>query len=734
MLSHSPEMIEKASQFDDNPEGWQHRWTVEMDSSDRELSNWHKRGDKVIRRYVDEREASPGAGSTSEEKRLNLFSANIQTTRALLYAQQPKVGVERRFSDPSDDPARVAGEILQRLLNTDIERDSDTYTSALFHALDDWLLPGLGNIRLRYEATFKTLTPDKEQAEPQEMEDPHDLEEAAGTEDPEEEKTGENIDYDYAHWRDQRWSPCRHFGEVRWWAFKADMTRDALRKRFKGALTDAEIDAIPLDAKEKNSERWDAQTNNPWSRAEVWEIWSKDTREVFWWVRGAAKILDRRPDPYGLDGFFPFPEPLFANLTTSKLVPVPDFTLAQDQYDEIDEVSTRITLLEKALVVRGVYDKTANEVQNLLSATRTNDMIPIENFAMFAEKGGLKGSVDWFPVEMVVNVMDKLREYRTELIALSYQVTGMSDIMRGQSSGTTTATEQSIKAKFAGVRMQSKQQEFARFASDLQKLKAEMIAKHYDAATIIKGANTQYMLGVDASNIMAAVQMIKDDVYQYRVEVKPDAISMADYTAVKQERSEMLTAVGTFLQSSLPVMQALPQLAPALLQMLQWALAGFKGEATIEGVIDQAISKIQRDMAQPKPPPPPPPEVQKAQMDMQIAQQTHQMDMQKSMVELQATVAKHKMDLQKMQIDMQGKLAAHQIDAHKMALEAQTAEHTAALDAASREAEHTASMAKIDAEARADAMKTVNDVTRSNLQVDAAKKAAASAGKEKKDG
>ena len=48
--------------------------------------------------------------------------------------------------------------------------------------------------------------------------------------------------------------------------------------------------------------------------------------------------------------------------------------------------------------------------------------------------------------------------------------------MRGQSSQQTTATEQAIKARFASVRVQSLQDEFARFCSDTQKIKAEMTA------------------------------------------------------------------------------------------------------------------------------------------------------------------------------------------------------------------------------------------------------------------
>ena len=706
------EIIEGKSQFEDTPEGWQARWTVEMAASDKELKPWWDRADKIVRRYLDDRAQERRDGDT----RVNLFTANIQTTRSLLYGQTPRVDVKRRFADPGDDPARVAGEILQRLLNTDIERDSDTYAASLFHALDDWLLTGLGNVRLRYEVEF-------EQGE----DTPAIMHPVTGAElapavPGEQRKSHEEVETDYLHWRDQRWSPCRHYGEVRWWAFKAEMTRDDLRKRFGGeeGLSDAFIDSIPLNSKDSKQDQYDSQANNPWSRAEVWEIWSKDERKVYWWVKGCSKILDSKDDPLGLDGFWPFPEPLIANGTTSKLIPTPDFVLAQDQYDEIDEISCRITLLERAIVARGVYDKTSTELGRLLNEAKTNEMIPVDNWAMFAEKGGLKGVVDWLPLDQVVGALTALREYRAELIQMLYQVTGMSDIMRGQSSGGTTATEQAIKAKFAGVRMQYRQQEFARYASDVQAIKAEIIAKHYDPETIIKGANVQFMAGVDQQAAEAAVKMIKEDVYQYRVEVKPEAISMADYAAVKQERGEMLTSVATFLQSAMPVMQAAPLMTPMLLQMLQWALAGFRGGSTIEGVIDQTVTKIQEDMKQKAMQPPPPnPEMMKAQMEMQQMHQQGQMDMQKAQVDLAVHKQKAQTDVMKAQMDLKAKMAGHQLDAQKQQMDAASQERAANLDAQKSIMEgrqaaqsHDMEMRSMETAARTDAMKTVNEVTR----------------------
>ena len=170
--------------------------------------------------------------------------------------------------------------------------------------------------------------------------------------------------------------------------------------------------------------------------------------------------------------------------------------------------------------------------------------------------------------------------------------------MRGQSTSGATATEQALKAKFASVRIQELQNEFARFASDCQSLKAEIISKHYDPETILKCSNAQYMVQGDQQAAQQAIELIKSDVYQYRIEVKPESVAMADMAAIKQERSEFLMAISQFFQSSAPILQQAPWAAPYLIQILQWAMAGFRGGSTVESVLDQMAMAANQQMMQ----------------------------------------------------------------------------------------------------------------------------------------
>jgi hypothetical protein len=481
---------------------------------------------------------------------------------------------------------------------------------------------------VRYVADF-------EQSEGKEAIHDDEGNELAPAVEPVETKSSEDVEVDYVHWKDQLWSAgARRFHEVRWWAFRCQMSREELVQRF-GDIGQR----VPLNSKRNLDKRGKGDTEpDPLARADVWEVWDKDCRCVEWYVEGFGQTLDYQEDPLELEGFWPFPRPMAANLTTSTMVPRPDFVLVQDLYDEIDTVSTRITVIEKAIRVAGAYPKGSDAVKRLLSEANVNELIPIENWAQFAEKGGFRGQIDWLPLEQIVTALDKLRDYRSELIQALYQLTGMSDIMRGQASETAaTATEQSIKARFASVRMQAMQDEFARFASDVQKLKAEIISKHFEPETILARSNAEYTW--DAPIAQQAVELIKSRFLDYRVEVKPEAVAMSDFAAVRNERSEVVTALSIFMQGMVPLLQMMPASLPYALKTMQWMVSGLRGSSEIEGVLDQAIQAAQLQAQQPQQAAPPDPKMMQQAMKAQHDQQKAQMDAQADLLHMQAETA-----------------------------------------------------------------------------------------------
>jgi hypothetical protein len=613
-----------AAQFQDDPRGWAQRLAVEFTAARKALKKWHDAGAKVVTRFLDDRETGE-----LTDARWNLFTTNIETQMATLYGQAPRVSVARRNADSKDDVARVAGEMLERVLNADLESDGDTFAEDLQHALEDRLLPGCGQVRVRYvleegqaEQVPAKVAPDgvKELA-------------PAYTKPP---QTYECVETDYVHWKDWLWSPAKVWRDVRWVAFKAEMSRQQLVQRFGPEVGNG----VPL-----NSDRNKAQTEEertaaatPWGRADVWEVWVKEVGKVFWYVEGYPTVLDTKEDPLQLEGFFPCPKPMVSLATTTKLVPKPEFTIAQDLYDEVDRLSTRIRVLTDAVKVAGCYDQSAGEMSRILTA-KENTLIPVQNWQGFAEKGGVAGVVQFMPLDQVALAINALSERRMVAKDALYEVTGMADIMRGAATAAgASATEQSIKAKFGSVRLQRKQDEFARFASDVQKLKAEIIARHFDAATIIEASNI--LQTPDAELAQQAVQLIQSRRSAYRVEVKPEAVALQDFAQLKAEGMEVLAALASYFQAAAPVAQSVPGSMPFLLEVMQWGLARVRGASSIEGVIDSAIAAAKTAAAQPQQPPQPDPKVQaqmlKGQQDIAKVDAELKADVVRAQVEVQA--------------------------------------------------------------------------------------------------
>ena len=648
-------------------------WEIELKAGLKAQERWHKRANRVVNRYT----AGDRADTENFTFQLNLFYSNIQTTQAMMFGRLPEISIDRRNTDFGDDAARVASSILQRMLQADIGKPNDQYSTSLKLNLQDRLITGLGVARVRYEM-------DKETRETAEQLDMNGQVVAEGFS--EEVITSERAPLDYVHWRDCAWSPCRTWSELRWFGFKEMMTRDQLVERFGKEMGEA----IPLTKTTRivEDESLQEEAADSFKRGEVWEIWDKDKKQVVWYCADYEKLLDVKPDPFGLTGFFPVPRPMASNLTTSAYMPIPDFTMAQDLYNEIDNLETRIAMLTQAVKAVGVYNSAIDGVKRMLVEGVENDLIPVDNWAVFSENGGMQGVIDWLPIETIAGVLNQLIARRNDCKSQLFEISGMSDIMRGAAAsagGPVSATERALEARFASVRIAALQDEFSTYATDLIRLRAEIISKHFSPEQIVKQSNILNTPdGQDQQLIQQAVELIKNNQeLVWRVQVRPESVAMVDFAALKQERTEYLMAVSQFLQSSGPLIEKEPASAPMLMEMLKWGLAGFKGSQDIEGVIDRAMEQMAQKLAQPQEQQPDP-EAQKMQMQMQLEQTKSQAAMQLEQAKNQGAMQLEQqslhIDMQRIQAELQAKIQEKQADIQqditkeKAQLEANTTE------------------------------------------------------------
>lgn len=586
MINSAP--ITSDSDFENTPVGLAAKWQTEIQASQQELLKFHQDANRITQRYLDKRDAY-----AKDESKVNLFWSTMQVLLSMLYARPPKADVSRSFQDYDDDVARVSGTILQRLLNRAFNDNVSAWDSAVRQGIEDWLVVGCGQIWLRYEVT----------TEPYEI--PAVFDEFGQEVSPAEEAeriVNEDAPCDYIYWEDFFYSPARTWHEVRWVARRVFMTKDQLKARFGDDIANI----VPLGNYSKRDQVNDqSPKNDPWNKAEVFEIWCKENRKVYWYAKSCDVILDVKDDPLGLDAFFPCPKPLAANVTSSNFMPRADYIFAQDQFNELDEINTRITWLTRAAKVVGVYDKSSEGIQRVFNQGSENQMIPVDNWAMFAEKGGIKGQIDWIPIDQVVNAIGHLRQYRQDKVMQIYEVLGISDIMRGSSKASETAAAQQIKAQFGSTRIQLKQFYIADWITQALRIKAEIICKHYQPETIIKRSNIERT--PDAPLALQAVQLLKDEeMNEYRINIEADSMAALDWAAERDAAVQFMQGLGAFISQVAPMAQSVPGAAPVLMSLLQWSVSKFRVSTQIESVIDQAIGALKQQGMQPQQPQPNP--------------------------------------------------------------------------------------------------------------------------------
>jgi hypothetical protein len=616
-----------------NPVAEAKRWKNELKQAKREDETWCKRGKKIVKRYRDDRTQS------FTSKRYNVLWSNIQTMLPALYGRTPRAQVERRWKD-KDPVARTAATILERALQYEIDNNTD-FDHSIKLAVMDRLLPGRGVNWVRFETkSVETINEGMEKPEGEESEG---MPEAEGVEmyGAPPEKNIETTPVDYVYWEDFRCTPARTWEEVTWCARRVYMSKEEVVKRFGEEFKDINLTHIPQGLDDMLKSGFNKSDAEAMKKAEIWEIWCKTSEYVYWVAEGEDKLLDHKYNPYGLDNFWPLPKPLYATQTTDTLVPVPDYVLYQDQADEIDKLTNRIALLIEALKVVGVYDASQAGIQRMLTEGFDNQLIPVDSWAAFSEKGGVKGTIDFLPLDQTVMALQQCYQAREQAKQVVYDVTGLSDIIRGSSVASETATAQQIKGQYASMRLKRMQMDVAVFASELLRIKAQLMCDLYSPENLIQMSG---IMGTD-DGVYAeqAIQLMKSEpARSFRIEVASDSLVEMDEAAEKQSRTEFMTAFGMTMRDALPMVQQAPEMAPLIGEVLQFVVRTFKGGRSLENALETTIEK----MNAPKEPQGPSPEQQQAEAMQQMEQAKMQQSQQAEQMKLQATMQAEQMKMQ----------------------------------------------------------------------------------------
>lgn len=589
-------------------------------------------------------------GSAQKDREFQIFWANLEVLKPAIYTKVPVPVVSSRFKDRKP-LQRHASILLERSLVTSF--DDEDINATLTAVRDDLALYARGVMWLRYEA----------------------------------DSNGDNeaVVYDHIDRKDFAHETARKWKEVGWVARRIWLTKDKGVKRFGDVFKQASFKSNKGDERKEEPDQE--------QRAAVWEIWSRDKGAVIWVTPNLESVLDIKAPFLNLKGFFPCPRPAYATLEPSTLLPVPDFVYYKDQVEEINELTARISALAEALRMKGFYSAGVEELSDAIEAAlkKTDQnaiLIPVPNTAAL---GGvsIKDSIVWLPVTEVAAVIVQLIELRKQLIDDVYQITGLSDIMRGATNPTETLGAQQLKSQYGSVRVKAKQDELVRVARDTSRMSGEIMAENFEPQTLMmmsqydelptgqaiaeqiqqveqrisavvgnprlrevadqdpevmkQGEQAMQQARQEIAKLKQTVtfemvmELLRNErMRPFMLDIETDSTIQPDEVAAKAAMTEFMGALAQALGQLVPMVQGQPETAPFASEVLKMTLKPFRAGRELEATIDEFIDDMKRVAAQPRPNP----EMEK--MQAEIERQADELN-----VRLQEMTEKHDMEQDK---------------------------------------------------------------------------------------
>lgn len=559
------------------------RWLLELKLADKEEDDWRRDVAKLWDLY------------RSEDRKKNSFPilwSNTETLRPAIYNSPPKPDVRRRFKD-ADPLGKAVSEVLGRGLEFSI--DSEDFDGQIVMDVLDMLVPGRGLSRVKYVPTFSE-SDDEDQLE------------------------WEQSLIEHVQWDDFRHGPGKTWKQVTWEAFRHRLTREELVTRFGAAGEKVRLDNTG-DDEINNLDQGDGIAK-VFKTGLVWEIWDKDEKQVIFLAPSHREApLKVVPDPLGLQGFFPNPQPLYAIEDSQSLVPVTLYEQYKEQAEELNQVSNRINKIVSACKLRGVYDATLSELSELLRGD-DNDLIPAANVAALFDRGGLKDAIWFMPVEQIAEVLQILYQQREASKQVIYEITGIADVLRGSTNPNETLGAQELKAQFGSQRLRKLQAGVQKYIRGLIRIMAEVIAEKFQLETLkamtglnfpTEQQNQQSILQYQQQAQLAQSQgqqpppppqlppsweqiiaVLRDDAQRtFKVDVETDSTIASSIETDMQALTQMLGGIVQLINGFGPAVQmgAIP------IEALKEMILAVTRRARLGNAVEDALDKMQ----QPKP-------------------------------------------------------------------------------------------------------------------------------------
>lgn len=191
----------------------------------------------------------------------------------------------------------------------------------------------------------------------------------------------------------------------------------------------------------------------------------------------------------------------------------------------------------------------------------------------------------------------------------------------------------------------------------------------------------------DAQKFMSAIQLLRDERQRgFRIDIETDSTIVPDQAGERKDAMDMVQSIGAFMQSALPMVQAMPAILPLLGKILLFMVRRFPISSELESAFEDAIAKLEQASGQAMPgqggeqaktaadQAAAQAKIQVAQVQSQTAQLKAQNDLSVERLKQQTAVQDHQMDMREIQTEAQAQAANDQRDTQRTLLQEQMAQ------------------------------------------------------------
>lgn len=701
------------------------KWLNRVEAAGKLEKQWMDDAEKAVKAFTGETASNDHTTSTTlgTTYDFNILYANVETIVPAVINSPPAPDVRRRFAD--EDPAgKDVAEIIERSIKVQV--DDSKLQVELEGEAQDAFLAGRGVVRLRFKsdivkdatdelesedggeaakAEAKGYGTDSGGADRGELDATVQVDAAqapTGASQPSERLANERIEFEAVSWRDFRHGPAKRWGDCPWMSFRFVVSRENEDTAFDSAM----IGMQTSDQEKKARGESDSDLTG-------WEIWCKTSRKVYF-IDDTGVILKTVDDPLSLTNFFPIATPVQPVELTGRLMPVNPFSIYSKLADELDLTTKRINIITNHMKVKGWYSGDAGDIANMLAADDT-EFVPIGNADIWAANGGLAGAVAFWPVEKFILVLRELYNAREQTKQAIYEITGISDIVRGASKSNETLGAQQIKTQWGSLRIQKMQRMMERGARDLFVMMSEIIPAKFSHETLQQMTGVQiiptqqdltpiqppppppqgaqlppetmqhYQQAAQAAQMaekarqakLAQMQAVQQLLTQrlssmYRIDVESDSTVKADLSRQKAEAAEFLQGAGAYWAAVGPMVQSGELPKEVAVEIFAANSRLFNLGKSVEDVLEKMVTDAKAKAAQPETPKPSP-EQQKAEAEAKTREADaaakaaeFKSKQEASAQDMQFAREQHDMTMKEKQFDLRSKQIAAATDQNQV--------------------------------------------------------------------